>query len=437
MPTKKERLEEEAAIAAQEEVQEVTAPVDTGEHEPDNELVRELMEDAAYEDDDVYDGDKDEDIDPAIVKSQGDMSLRELEEVLSINDNKIDKEIKELQRQHADVSRTYEEWRASLRKQVRWLYDAQRLRIAAAGRINRSTGTVTQLSEFDMTVMRLRAKQLLRWEKKVELDLTNVLQGIPAYTEILAIRPKYWGIGARMAGVILSEFDIRRQDTCSKMWAFAGLAPEPALKCSVCGITIPNDLSAAWKSKLHEDHKIKMATKKAAMIEVLMSQGTPKPKAVKETAEYYKNYVAPVYKPAPYDLLIPKRHPRTKCAKGGQIMTFDDCVEGKKGAKRVAGFLGHYNSWLRTKLVGVLAPIMVKGSEKCPMRLKYYDPYKSRLTQKDWGQSKGHRNQAAMRYLIKMVLADIHREWRTLEGLPVRPMYQEEYLGHTSSRKDK
>jgi len=42
-----------------------------------------------------------------------------------------------------------------------------------------------------------------------------------------------------------------------------------------------------------------------------------------------------------------------------------------------------------------------------------------------------HRHGAAIRKLIKHFLADFWYVWRTQEGLPTRPLYVEEYLGHT------
>jgi hypothetical protein len=40
-----------------------------------------------------------------------------------------------------------------------------------------------------------------------------------------------------------------------------------------------------------------------------------------------------------------------------------------------------------------------------------------------------HRHNMALRYMVKMLLIDIHREWRRSLGLSVRPPYSEEKLG--------
>lgn len=103
-----------------------------------------------------------------------------------------------------------------------------------------------------------------------------------------------------------------------------------------------------------------------------------------------------------------------------------------RGDRRTPGFLSPFNGWLRTKMCGVLADSFIKL--RSPYR-KYYDDYKARLEQEEgWkDETKGHRANAAKRYMIKMFLRDLYVAWRTLEGLPVRPPYAEEYLGKRHS----
>ena len=47
-----------------------------------------------------------------------------------------------------------------------------------------------------------------------------------------------------------------------------------------------------------------------------------------------------------------------------------------------------------------------------------------------WAKSDAHLHQASQRYMVKMFLLELWKQWRTFEGLEVRPSYQEEYLGH-------
>jgi hypothetical protein len=102
-----------------------------------------------------------------------------------------------------------------------------------------------------------------------------------------------------------------------------------------------------------------------------------------------------------------------------------------------------FNPWLKTKLMGVLASSFLRAGDN-----KYrtvYDNYKHRLENhpnwqdktviNDKGKEKiisekGHRHNAALRYMIKIFLCDLYNAWRSIEGLPVAPTYQEAKLGH-------
>jgi hypothetical protein len=126
---------------------------------------------------------------------------------------------------------------------------------------------------------------------------------------------------------------------------------------------------------------------------------------------------------------------RVQKGKTFTIVTTDTLVRGDKQRE---GFVSPFNKQLRTALVGVMADGFVKQQNE--YALKYYYPYKTRLEQeankiegseKAWSEtSKGHRDRAAKRYMVKMFLLDLYLKWRELEGLPVRSPYQGEYLGH-------
>ena len=113
-----------------------------------------------------------------------------------------------------------------------------------------------------------------------------------------------------------------------------------------------------------------------------------------------------------------------------------------RGDRLTPGFVAPFNKRLRTAIVGVLADGFIKAQNDYCMR--FYYPYKARLEQeiskvatadpdkaKAWSEvSKGHRDRAAKRYMMKMFLADLYAAWREIEGLEVRGPYQAEYLGH-------
>lgn len=87
-----------------------------------------------------------------------------------------------------------------------------------------------------------------------------------------------------------------------------------------------------------------------------------------------------------------------------------------------------FNPWLKTKLY-VLGTCLMKTSG--PYK-KIYDDYKHRLeNHPNWQEkTKGHRHNAAIRYMLKIFLVDLYTNWRELEGLTVAPSYQEAKLGH-------
>ncbi len=118
------------------------------------------------------------------------------------------------------------------------------------------------------------------------------------------------------------------------------------------------------------------------------------------------------------------------------LWSFGGLAPGKD--RKVKGQKCPFNQFLRAKLCGVLGSSFLKCNS--PYR-EYYDNMKNRLESKDWGTlskhptdknrpKAGHQHKAATRYMVKMFLRDLYVAWRTLEGLEVRPPYQEEYLGH-------
>jgi hypothetical protein len=92
-----------------------------------------------------------------------------------------------------------------------------------------------------------------------------------------------------------------------------------------------------------------------------------------------------------------------------------------------------FNPWLKTKLY-VLATCFVKSRGAYR---EVYDGYKHRLeSNPSWAEkTKGHRHNAAMRYTIKMFLADLWRKWRELERLEVVPPYATAKLGLDHNRE--
>jgi len=101
----------------------------------------------------------------------------------------------------------------------------------------------------------------------------------------------------------------------------------------------------------------------------------------------------------------------------------DRLVKGQKSC---------FNTFLRSKLCGVLGGSFLKC--KSPYSVHYYE-YKNRLENSEsvtWKDAtKIHIHRAAMRKMIKEFLKDLYVAWRTLDDLPMRRPYEEEYLGRS------
>ena len=319
------------------------------------------------------------------------------------------------------VTRTPKQIRDALRQAVRNFYDLQRLRMQTAGRVQKKAdGAEVQLHEYDLRRFTIRSLELMVAEKNALSDVEDLLKEMPIYTQVFSDKERFRGIGPTMAGVIISEFDINIADTASKFWSFAGLAPVAAMRCKLCN-KVAEPAADLGDTYLH--------TKGAIWI-----KGEQKP-----------------------------------CPKQKEHLTSSEVYESGKSARPIKGEKLVYNSFLRSKLVGVLAPVLLQTGNysctlchmpakkrekefvhrdeesKCKRKVmtreevvfgnqspfvKFYWDFKHRWQTAGKGVNDAHRHQAAMRYMIKMLLAEIWGEWRELEKLPRRPLYVEEKLGH-------
>lgn len=210
----------------------------------------------------------------------------------------------------------------------------------------------------DVGIFKAISEEARRQEAECEKNLKKILKRFPVYNDFLS---QVKGVGPIAAGWIISEFDIRKATTVSKMWQYAGLNP------------------GMVRGKKRVEH----------------GDGS-------------------------FDII--------------------DSDEMVKGDRLTPGHVSPFNRNLRTALVGVLADGFIKQQNYYAM--EFYYPYKTRLEQEKnpvthvgksiaWEDvTKGHRDRAAKRYMIKMFLKDLYTAWRTVEGLPVREPYQVEYLGH-------
>jgi hypothetical protein len=285
--------------------------------------------------------------------------------------------------------RTPEQFRLGLRRSTRMYYDIQEMRLQAFGRLTRKApGATIELHPCDKLRLLTHVKGLEANEMSMLKELESNLREMPFYREVMEPKRKtqYRGLGPRMAPVILSSFDITREDTVSKMWAFAGLRPIECRRCKHCQVVVVQD---------------------------------------KKNEGFFQHQAAKPKKPPVEG--APPEPSAVKCGFNGQSLSEANTIASARAQRPEAGVKLPYNAWLRSKLCGVLGEVLLKVGT--PYRY-YYDNYKHRWEAAGKGVSDKHRHVAAVRYMVKCLLADIWREWRTFEGLPVRPSYQEAYLGH-------
>jgi len=141
------------------------------------------------------------------------------------------------------------------------------------------------------------------------------------------------------------------------------------------------------------------------------------------------------------------------------LWSFAGLAPGKD--KKTKGKTCPYNQFLKTKLCGVLGGSFLK-CKSVPYSGYYYNE-KLRLENSDKeivealrnedrkkkqykGQTErvvawkdayvGHRHNASIRKMVKEFLRDLYVAWRTIEGLPLRKPYEEEYLGRKPHKEE-
>jgi len=276
---------------------------------------------------------------------------------------------------------------------VRSYFDIQRARISLSNRVSAYDRGIAGPREdrlhkgaFIQTIDEQQGS-LQESENQIAKKIEQEVKRYPIYVEWLSTVK---GCGPMYSAVILTSFDIEIATTVSKMWQFAGLNP---------------GMVRGMKVVTKKDYKPEMGD---FIREMEDRQG--KKKIV------YRSY------------------------------------EMIRGDRRTPGFLSPFNGWLRTQLCGKLGPSFLKAQS--PYAINYYYPLhvpKDRrpelgpgrldveknictATGKLWkDEREGHRAKAANRYMIKMFLSDLYVKWRTIEGLPVREPYCEEYLGRKHS----
>jgi len=257
----------------------------------------------------------------------------------------------------------------------------------------------------------------------------------PIWTEFLeGVR----GCGPAMSGVIISEIDITKARYASSLWSYTGL--DVVTKWILQGTKVVRTNFAKQEPKLDLPMEIGAIDREDGCAidggEVLFHDEVEyEPKVIpqsmegggkKEPVDTRQIYIVRFNRDG---FVIDATY--RQFSFGGRSRRVDHLVDveytNKKGERAVRKSIT-FNPFLKTKLTGVLGPSFLKSSSEYADI--YYD-YKGRLENhvEYSGDSKGHRHNMAIRYMVKMFLVDLYTKWRAIEGLPVNPPYSEAKLG--------
>lgn len=204
-------------------------------------------------------------------------------------------------------------------------------------------------------------REMIKKEAAIKKLIEKELLLYPIHEWLRSIK----GIDTIMSAAIISQFDINKATTVSKMWQFAGLNPG-LVRGQVC---------VKIKGKKEPENVIRRYTGKDG----------------------------------------------DECA----VVLSDEMIRGDRLAP---GFCAPFNQWLRAKLCGVLATsFLMSRSPYSEFYYNEKRRLENREGWKD--ERPGHRDRAAKRKMVKQFLVDLYVQWRTISGLPVRKPYAEEYLG--------
>jgi hypothetical protein len=266
--------------------------------------------------------------------------------------------------------------RQRLRHSVRYFYDMQKLRIQCGNRAGpQGADAIAELDEYAKEFMDHQSIGLKSLEKEALKEVKRLLKGLPIYETWLKNQK---GCGPTLSGVIATEV--------------AMLLPRT-----------PEDVEA-----LEEDPEWALESKTDQ--EMLFRKALP---ATRTRRIFVRDNV-----------LVEDVCPTISALWSYSGLAVDPATGKAKRRKR--GVQCNWNTFLQTKLVGVLGPCLLKANS--PWR-EHYDNKKHQRESANWGTSKLHRHNDAVRYMIKMFLAGLWNHWRDLEGLPKPAPYAEAKLG--------
>jgi hypothetical protein len=168
---------------------------------------------------------------------------------------------------------------------------------------------------------------------------------------------------------------------------------------------------------------------------------------IAELNPYKAKYPSSFWKFAGLDVAADQRA-RSKRSEHMVDKTYTD-ADGKEAVRKSITF----SPFIHDKLLGVVASSIVKAKKENPKkpisyRELYYDFKNRQVNHVKYGEhndgkkdendviitSKGRRHRQALRRMIKLMLIDLYKNWRAIEGLTVHPPYHEAKLGYAHGR---
>lgn len=317
--------------------------------------------------------------------------------------------------------------RHALRSLVRYVYDAQKLRIQSGNRTNKPNPNNEKvrknpppiLSEEDKESLGKLENQLYTVEKNAVKEIAKRIEGVPVWEQFLKHQT---GCGPTMAGVLIAWVNIEKSNSVSALWRFCGL-----------GCTPTDDSKTHWIAerkkkgeKLHFNPFVKSKIEhvlggcllKSGLRYLCPECGHRLANKDKEAQTFWHNK---------------KDRETAKCSRSEEILAMNQVnrwssvwfdiyqdYRHRKETQMVPVCMSCKGSGtINIQVHGEPGKVMDKENKKtitCPNCKGNPGPC-------SWGYGERHRHQASVRYMMKMFLMPCWITWRKSEGLPIREPY--------------
>lgn len=279
-------------------------------------------------------------------------------------------------------------------------------------------------------------------EARLLKDTATIIRDHPIWVGMLKDTK---GIGPTMGGVTISEIrDISRFDTISKLWAYCGLhvidgraarrkRGEAAnwngfLKTKLLGVAGPSFLRCASPYREHYDHYKERLMHRPCSLP---------PEKHRRVLHDDQGLVAGHAANDNQDWVAGRSHTDNHDTLAGDTVAGQTLADNHRNdASR--GIVGNQRMNAGHHLPGdqdTVARQRPRDNQVEAAGHSGSDTHPSTALLAN-GCTKGHMHNKAMRYMVKMFLRDLWLRWREIEGLPIRPSYQEEYLKHKHASQE-